>query len=406
MLAASFADRKIDPLLAIARKNGLVEFLNPLNGDALATTKVDESDSLNGALKNDQFVGLHLFRTKKIELSSRLAVFLTCTEKGKACLRSVALRDAPADLHTDSPSSWNICTSGNVTCSSVDNTENYALFGGKGIEVNLWDLSKCSKIWTAKSPPSNSLGIFTPTWFTAATFLSKEDHRKIVAGTASHQVRLYDISAQRRPVISVSFRESPIKAVAEDIDGYTIYVGTGSGDLASFDMRTGKLLGCYVGKCCGSIRSIARHPELPVIASCGLDSYLRLWDARTRQLLSAVFLKQHLTNVVIDSHFSAEESEGNNVSRPSDLELLSQTEVEDEELQISKRSKTSKKQEKSKTKANKNRNKVQDDDPTSVLVSLSNVEPEDHGELPASKRRKSSEEESRRLKKKKSKKSL
>ena len=32
---------------------------------------------------------------------------------------------------------------------------------------------------------------------------------------------------------------------------------------------TGKLLGCFLGKCSGSIRSIARHSELPVIASCG-----------------------------------------------------------------------------------------------------------------------------------------
>lgn len=32
---------------------------------------------------------------------------------------------------------------------------------------------------------------------------------------------------------------------------------------------TGKLLGCFLGKCSGSIRSIARHPEFPVIASCG-----------------------------------------------------------------------------------------------------------------------------------------
>jgi hypothetical protein len=31
----------------------------------------------------------------------------------------------------------------------------------------------------------------------------------------------------------------------------------------------GKLVGCYVGKCSGSIRSIVRHPELPLIASCG-----------------------------------------------------------------------------------------------------------------------------------------
>ena len=31
----------------------------------------------------------------------------------------------------------------------------------------------------------------------------------------------------------------------------------------------GKLLGSFLGKCSGSIRSIARHPELPVLASCG-----------------------------------------------------------------------------------------------------------------------------------------
>ncbi|KAJ6339621.1 hypothetical protein OIU77_007549 [Salix suchowensis] len=66
---------------------------------------------------------------------------------------------------------------------------------------------------------------------------------------------------------------------------------------------SGKLLGCFIGKCSGSIRSVTRHPELPVIASCGLDSYLRLWDIKTRQPLSAVFLKQHLTNVVFDSNF-------------------------------------------------------------------------------------------------------
>lgn len=56
------------------------------------------------------------------------------------------------------------------------------------------------------------------------------------------QVRLYDISAQRRPVISFDFRETPIKAVTEDIDGHTIYIGNGSGDLASVDIRTGTWL--------------------------------------------------------------------------------------------------------------------------------------------------------------------
>lgn len=42
--------------------------------------------------------------------------------------------------------------------------------------------------------------------------------------------------------MSIDFRDTPIRAVSEDIDGHTIYVGNGSGDLASFDMRTGILM--------------------------------------------------------------------------------------------------------------------------------------------------------------------
>lgn len=55
------------------------------------------------------------------------------------------------------------------------------------------------------------------------------------------QVRLYDTASQRRSVVSVDFRESPIKAVVGDPDGHTVYIGTGTGDLASFDMRTGMI---------------------------------------------------------------------------------------------------------------------------------------------------------------------
>lgn len=54
-----------------------------------------------------------------------------------------------------------------------------------------------------------------------------------------NQIRLYDISAQRRPTISFDYLESPIKAVEADSNGYSIFVGTGNGDLATFDMRTG-----------------------------------------------------------------------------------------------------------------------------------------------------------------------
>ncbi|CAL9093577.1 unnamed protein product [Musa acuminata var. zebrina] len=406
VLAASYSDRKTDPLLAVARKNGLVECLNPINGEALGITKIDQPLSLDGSLNDDRVVGLHLFKTKGIDVPSRSVSLLTCLEKGNACLRSIPVSDAPENSTTASHITWNVCSSGKIICSSVDKSENYALFGGKGIELNMWDLGKCSKIWSAKSPPSNRLGIFSPTWFTAATFLSEDDHRKVVAGTNNHQVRLYDTSAQRRPVISVDFRDSPIKAVCEDLDGYTVYVGNGSGDLASFDMRTGKLMGCFIGKCSGSIRSIARHPEFPVIASCGLDSYLRVWDAKTRQLLSAVFLKQHLTNVVIDSHFSDEGSEGNTCDQQANLQVWDDTEtVDNDELPISSGEKASKRKRVGKVKK-KRKTSDQYDDETSGAHVLSQAESEVNSVLPPLKQEKSSDEHSKRLKQKKSKKIL
>ncbi|CAI0390145.1 unnamed protein product [Linum tenue] len=298
VLAASVDDRANDPILAVARKNGTIEISNPLSGDIFVS--ISDFGDGDGHPEDDDIAVLHIFKKRRLVGSCSL---LTCTTKGNASLRSVDI--APTESTNNGASnSWKVCAAGNVLCAKVHGSEKHALFGGKGVEVNLWDLESSTKIWAAKPPPKNSLDIFTPTWFTSATFLTGDDHRKFVAGTNSHQVRVYDTSAQRRPVISFDFRETPIKSVAEDHDGYTIYVGNGSGDLASIDTRTGKLLGCFLGKCSGSIRSIARHPDHPVIASCGLDSYLRLWDVKTRELLSATFLKQHLTCVVFDSNFS------------------------------------------------------------------------------------------------------
>ncbi|KAK7284759.1 hypothetical protein RJT34_19512 [Clitoria ternatea] len=304
-IAVSMIDRNSNPLLAVARKNGQIEVLSPVNGDIQAS--ISNADGLDIPSQENDVTGLHLFTKQNLESDSRDCTLLTCTTKGNASIRSIELADSSTGSSCiGSSKTWNVCSGGNILCSKVDGNEKFALFGGKGVEINIWDLDNLTKIWTSKSPPKDSLGIFTPTWFTSATFLKKDDHRKFVGGTNSHQVRLYDISAQRRPVLSFDFRETPIKALAADIDGYSIYIGNGSGDMASVDTRTGKMVGCFTGKCSGSIRSIVRHPELPVVASCGLDGYLRLWDTNTRQLLSAVFLKQHILHVLFDSSFNVE----------------------------------------------------------------------------------------------------
>lgn len=342
VLAASIDDRKSKPLLAVARKNGAIDVLSPITGESCFSIDNNGADTLP---VDDPIVGLHLFKKRTVESSLRSCTLLSCTTKGKASLRRVENFVSDADsVSCATPETWNVCGSGEICCSKVHVDEGYSVFGGKGVELNMWDLENTSMIWSAKSPPKNSLGIFTPTWFTSLTFLSKDDHRKVVAGTSNHQVRLYDISAQRRPVLSIDFRETPIKAVTEDLDGHTIYIGNGSGDLASYDIRTGKLLGCFLGKCSGSIRSITRHPEHSVIASCGLDSYLRFWDIKSRQLLSSVFLKQHLTNVVFDSNFSDEETVVGTDAPKEELQVsnVEESKKEDDNALPVKRKKSSK----------------------------------------------------------------
>ncbi|CAN6975420.1 unnamed protein product [Brassica rapa subsp. trilocularis] len=305
VLAASMDDRLNNPLLAVARKDGNIEVLNPCNGDLHFAYSV--FGDAGSSPEDNEVSGLHLFRKQKDDHTERSCTLLTCTKKGDVSLRTVQFPDARADSTDEAaPKTWRACGSGELLVGKVDGTENFGLFGGKRVEVNIWDLEQCTKIWSAKSPPKDNLGIFTPTWFTCAAFMSNDDHRKFVTGTKSHQVRLYDVSAQRRPVMSFDFHETAITAITEDPDGHTVYVGNASADLAAFDIRTGKLLGSFLGKCSGSIRSVVRHPHHQVIASCGLDRYLRVYDVKTRQLISAVFLKQHLTGLVFDSGFSGE----------------------------------------------------------------------------------------------------
>ncbi|CAH8355433.1 unnamed protein product [Eruca vesicaria subsp. sativa] len=331
VLASSIDDRPSNPLLAVARKDGNVEILNPCNGDLHFAYSVFGDDRCSP--EDDEVSGLHLFRKQKDDQAERSCTLLTCTKKGDVSLRTVKFPDARADSSDDDAhKTWKACGSGEVLVGKVDGSENFGLFGGKRVEVNIWDLEQCTKIWSAKSPPKDNFGIFIPTWFTCAAFLSNDDHRKFATGTKSHQVRLYDVSAQRRAVLSFDFHETAITAISEDPDGHTIYVGNASADLAAFDIRTGKLLGNFLGKCSGSIRSVVRHPHQPVIASCGLDRYLRVYDVKTRQLISAVFLKQHLTGLVLDTGFSGEEiAVANTVVEAETEENMTIMEHEDEE---------------------------------------------------------------------------
>lgn len=61
----------------------------------------------------------------------RSCTLLTCTEKGKASIRSFEVTTSTKEFaSTGSSRSWEVCNAGNILCSKLDGSENYALFGG------------------------------------------------------------------------------------------------------------------------------------------------------------------------------------------------------------------------------------------------------------------------------------
>lgn len=58
-----------------------------------------------------------------------------------------------------------------------------------------------------------------PVWIKDLVFMST-DGQKLAVGTAYHQLRLYDMKAQRRPILQLDVGEHPIRSLVID-HGYT-----------------------------------------------------------------------------------------------------------------------------------------------------------------------------------------
>lgn len=75
-----------------------------------------------------------------------------------------------------------------------------------------------------------------------------------------------------------------------------MWAGNAVGDVRALDLRVGRLQEGLKGSQ-GSVRALTTHPSLPLLASAGLDRFLRVYHTGTRALVAKVYLKQALTAV-------------------------------------------------------------------------------------------------------------
>ncbi|CAH3150137.1 unnamed protein product [Porites lobata] len=174
--------------------------------------------------------------------------------------------------------------------------------GGQKNDLKLWDLSRPEEaVFKAKNVPNDFLDLQVPVWVTDIGFLPGQGlSSRIAVGTAYHQIRLYDTKTQRRPVLSFDFDEHPVSALAVTDNENIVIVGNTVGTMGRIDLRKGQLQGHYKGFA-GGIRCISCLSKQQMVASCGLDKFLRIHHLHSRKLLHKVYLKSSLNCLLLSA---------------------------------------------------------------------------------------------------------
>ncbi|KAG0297592.1 WD repeat-containing protein 74 [Linnemannia gamsii] len=330
--------------LAVARKNGLVQLLDPKDGTV--TTEFKHTLGKEGKVDNI-FVGL---------FASSESI-ITCTNTGRLVVQSIADHSKATVLEVGK----DICRM------RVHPREHHIVAtGGKEQELTLWDLKALCKdteeetpepstkkgkknskkapapapakemekkaggpearykskdilangqIFKAKNVKNDYLDLRVPVWNTDVQFLNQYDTSRIAVGTRNHQIRVYDIkSGARRPAVDAEVGEMPVVAMANGKDGSEIVFSDTVTNVYSIDTLTGAIIGQYKGFT-GVATALAtfipfEDDSTAHLVTVAMDRCLRVHEmTKTRKLLHKVYLKQRMTAVVVGEYAPAEPTE-------------------------------------------------------------------------------------------------
>ncbi|KAF9123668.1 WD repeat-containing protein 74 [Mortierella sp. 14UC] len=352
--------------LAVARKNGCVQLLNPQDRGAVFT---EFKHTLGKEGKVDTvFVGLF----------ANSESIITCTNTGRLVVQSIADQSKTTVLEVGK----DICRM------RVHPREHHIVAtGGKEQELTLWDLKALCKdtteetpepakkgkknnkkaapapasvpekktggsdarykskeilangqLFKAKNVKNDHLDLRVPVWNTDLQFLNQYDTSRIAVGTRHHQIRVYDLKGgARRPAVDAEVGEMPVVAMANGKDGSEIVFSDTVTNVYSVDTLTGAIIGQYKGFT-GVATALAtfipfENDSTTHLVTVAMDRCLRVHEmSKTRNMLHKVYLKQRMTAVVVGEYIPAEpvddEEEGN---APSNKKKRSEGDDDDDE---------------------------------------------------------------------------
>lgn len=200
---------------------------------------------------------------------------------------------------------------GGVLCARASKDGTRLLYGGKGQgnDVKMVDIEHEGKlVWKAKPPPVNWLNYRAPPWVKCARFKERGEANGgnascvFAVGTGEKKVRLYDTRVNKRATMEMEYGEAAVNSVTfSSVDEHRMFAADSRGKCCAIDLRTSKVCGAIRGNS-GSVREIEAHPTLDLVATVGLDRYVRVYNGSSRKCLGAAYAKQNLTCVAWDAY--------------------------------------------------------------------------------------------------------
>jgi hypothetical protein len=178
----------------------------------------------------------------------------------------------------------------------------------EGAEASVWDLASRTQTFKAKGDKPDRLGMVAPAGGASVAFLPAADPggRVFVAGTATGRVRLYDARHGARPAATVALSQKAVTALASPADAanpLAVWAGDGAGLLRCVDLGARRAEGVLKGAT-AAVTGAAVWPGAaasssspPLVASVGLDGFLRVHDGVRRRQVAGLYLKQPLAAV-------------------------------------------------------------------------------------------------------------
>lgn len=173
--------------------------------------------------------------------------------------------------------------------------------GGEEKHLKLWDVcgDSVTPFFTAKNLKHDWLNLRIPTWITDIAF--SDDNKTIFVASNYNKIDVYDIKAQRRPVLVINDGDNPITSISLLPNQREIITGNTLGFTSLFDTRgKGKLVHHYP-KANGGISKVFCDGKFLAVSS--MDRFFRIYDVKSKLLIYKLYLKTSPLNFLIRKDF-------------------------------------------------------------------------------------------------------